>query len=165
MAAPRSGARTIGNDKEKSPRAHPQTVVFTFGASPGKELPFVMGVMADLSGKPKTALPAVAKREFLEIDSGNFDARLKASRPRVAFPVKSTLPGVEGDIMVDLEFESMDDFLPDRVVQRVAPLKKLLDKRDQLKNLKANLDGNEDGVALLEGALGDVKKDLTTKPS
>jgi type VI secretion system protein ImpB len=117
------------------------------------ELPFVMGVMADLSGKPKAALPPVSKREFLEIDSGNFDARLKAARPRVAFPVKNRLPGGEGDMMVDLEFESMDDFSPDRVARKVEPLRRLLEERDRLKTLAANLDGKEDGVKAVEDLL------------
>jgi type VI secretion system protein ImpB len=165
MAAPRSGARTIGSDKEKSPRAHPQVVVFTLGARAGKELPFVMGIMADLSGNPKKGkeLPPVAKREFLEIHSGNFDDSLREANPRVAFPVKSVIPGVEGDLMVDLEFKNMDDFLPDRVARNVAPLAKLLAERDRLKNLAADLDGNEDGVTAVEELLRKAK-DSTHKP-
>src|SRR5437868_6763669 len=150
MKEPRSGARTVGSNKEGPPRAHPQTVVFTFGAPKGTELPFVTGVMADLSGKPKTALPPVAKREFLEIDSGNFDARLKAARPRAAFPIKNRLPGGEGDLMVDLEFESMDDFSPERVARRVEPLRKLLEERDRLRTLAANMDGKDDAVKAVE---------------
>jgi len=161
---PRSGARTIGDDKEKSPRSHPQAVVFTFGARKGIELPFVMGVMADLSGKPRNPLFPVSKREFLEIDSSNFDARLKAARPRVSFPIKSQLPGADGDLMVDLEFESTDDFLPDRVARKVAPLRALLEERDRLKKLQADLDGNEEGVREIEALLSKVE-DLTKKPS
>ena len=81
------------------------------------ELPFVMGVMADLSGKPAEALPPVEERKFLEIDVDNFDDRLKACKPRVAFQVPNTLTG-EGNISVELNFESMDDFSPAAVAQK-----------------------------------------------
>jgi len=128
------------------------------------ELPFVMGVMADLSGNRKNALPPVSNREFLQIDSGNFDAILKDARPRVAFPVKSRLPGGEGDIMVDLEFESMDDFLPDRVARKVGPLRELLEERDRLKKLAANLDGNQDGVKAVEDLI-EKTETMTKRPS
>jgi len=153
----KSGANVFGTNKEKAPRAHVETLVFTFGARPGKELPFVMGVMADLSGKPKNPLPAVNERKFLEIDSGNFDARLKAMKPRVAFQIPSQVPGATGDLPVELEFESMDDFLPAAVARKVPALARLLAKRDALTKLQTKLDGNPDGINAVDEILSKIE--------
>jgi type VI secretion system protein ImpB len=137
---PKPGAIKIGTDKMRSPRAHVQTVVFTFGARKKQELPFVIGVMADLSGKPAKPLPAVSKREFLDIDSGNFEGRMAAIRPRAAFQVPNPLK--KGEMLpVDLEFESVDDFKPDRVAQKVKPLRDWLEQRERLDILLKQLDG------------------------
>src|SRR5262245_10211810 len=99
-----------------------------------------MGVLADLSGKPAEALPPVADRKFLEIDVDNFDSRLKAMKPRVAFQVPNTLTG-EGNMNVELTFESMEDFSPAEVAKRVDSLNKLLEARTQLANLITYMDG------------------------
>src|SRR5882757_624185 len=93
-----------------------------YGSEKKVQLPFVMGVMSDLSGKPETPLPPVADRKFLEIDIDNFDQRLKAMMPRVAFAVPNTLTG-EGNLQVDLTFESMDDFSPAAIAKKVEPLR------------------------------------------
>lgn len=107
---------------------------------PEVRLPFVMGVMADLSGASADELPDLANRDFLEIDAENFDARMKAAKPTVKFNVPNELTG-EGNLDVDISFEKMDDFSPDAVAEKVAPLKRLLDKRRRLDELKATLTG------------------------
>jgi len=99
-----------------------------------------MGVMADLSGKPAQPLPDVADRKFLDIDVDNFDERLKSCKPRVAFQVPNTLTG-EGNLSVEMTFESMDDFSPAAVARKVEALNKLLEARTQLTNLLTYMDG------------------------
>lgn len=96
--------------------------------------------MADLVGKPLDNQPAVDERKFLDIDIDNFDERMKALKPRVAFRVDNTLTN-EGKLNVDLTFDSMDDFLPDAVARKVEPLNKLLEARTQLSNLLTYMDG------------------------
>jgi type VI secretion system protein ImpB len=158
---PRSGSAKISLDKARKPRSHENMVVFTFGARKNMELPFIIGVMADLSGKPKQALPAVSQRQFLEVDSGNFEARMAAVRPRAAFAVPNKMSPEGGNLTVDLEFESMDDFKPDRVARKIEPLRLLLEQRDALENLKSYLDGKEDAEKLLDDLL--KKVDALTK--
>lgn len=118
-----------------------------------RELPFVMGVMADLSGKPEEALPSVNDRKFTEIDNENFNDVLKESKPRIAFQVDNTLTG-EGKMNVDISFESMEDFSPDAIAKKVEPLRKLLEARTQLANLASYMDGKDDAEAVLQGLLG-----------
>ena len=101
-----------------------------------------MGVMADLSGKPAEALPGVADRKFLEIDVDNFDDRLKSCKPRVAFQVPNTLTG-EGNVNVEMTFESMEDFSPAAVARKVDSLNKLLQARTELSNLMTYMDGKD----------------------
>src|SRR5438477_9675120 len=126
--------------RNRCPRVQIEYDVELYGAEKKIELPFVMGVMADLSGKPAEPLPGVADRKFLEIDVDNFDDRLKATKPRVAFQVPNTLTG-EGNISVDVSFESMDDFSPAAVAAKVDSLSKLLAARKQLSNLLTYMDG------------------------
>jgi type VI secretion system protein ImpB len=154
---PKAGAVKIGTDKMRAPRAHPQTVVFTFGARKNQELPFVIGVMSDLAGKPKEALPPVSKRQFLDIDSGNMSARMAAMKPRAAFQVPNVMSAEGGNMSVDLEFRSMDDFKPDRVAAQVEPLRKLLEQRQRLQDLINYLGANQDAEAVLEELLGKVE--------
>src|SRR3954470_8921541 len=104
--------------RNRAPRVQIEYDVELYGAEKKVELPFVMGVMADLSGKPAEGLPAVQDRKFLEIDIDNFDERVKATKPRGAFQVPNTLPG-EGNIAVDVTFENMDDFWPAAVARKV----------------------------------------------
>src|SRR5262245_18994355 len=113
-----------------------------------------MGVMADLSGKPAEALPAVADRKYLEIDVDNCDERLKSMKPRVPFQVPNTLTG-EGNLNVDITFDSMDDFSPAAVARKVEALNKLLETRTQLANLLTYMDGKRGA----EDLIGNVLKD------
>src|SRR5947208_15377611 len=110
--------------------------------------------MADLSGKPTEALPEVGDRKFLEIDVDNFDERLKSCKPRVAFQVPNTLTG-EGNLSVELTFESMDDFSPAAVASKVDALKKLLEARQQLSNLITYMDGKSGAEELVSKLLQD----------
>lgn len=148
--------------RNRAPRVQIEYDVELYGAEKQINLPFVMGVMADLSGKPKEALAGVADRKFLEIDVDNFDERLKASKPRVAFQVPNALTG-EGNMSVDISFESMDDFSPAAVANKVDALKKLLDARTQLSNLLSYMDGKSGAEELLAKALKDpaLLKSLT----
>ena len=137
--------------RNRAPRVQIEYDVELYGSEKKVELPFIMGVMADLSGKPAEALPAVDERKFLEIDVDNFDERLKASKPRVAFQVPNTLTG-EGNMSVDITFTSMDDFSPANIARKVDSLNKLLTARNQLANLLTYMDGKsgaEDAVSKL----------------
>jgi len=125
-----------------------------YGAEKKIQLPFVMGVLADLSGKPTEPLPPVADRKFLEIDIDNFDSRMKALKPRAAFQVPNTLTG-EGNMSVELTFESMDDFSPSAVARKVDALNKLLEAREQLSNLITYMDGKSGAEDLVSKLLQD----------
>lgn len=140
--------------RNRAPRVQIEYDVEVYGAEKKVQLPFVMGVMSDLSGKPAEALPAVADRKALEIDVDNFDERLKSMKPRVAFQVPNTLTG-EGNMSVDITFESMDDFSPAAIAKKVDALSKLLDTRTQLSNLLTYMDGKSGA----EDLIGKVLKD------
>jgi len=137
--------------RNRAPRVQIEYDVEVYGAEKKIQLPFVMGVMADLSGQPANPLAPVAERKFLEIDVDNFDERLKAMKPRVAVQVPNTLTG-EGSMAVEMTFENMDDFTPAAIARKVAPLAKLLEARTQLANLMTYMDGKtgaEDLIARL----------------
>jgi type VI secretion system protein ImpB len=140
--------------RNRAPRVQIEYDVEVYGAEKKVQLPFVMGVMADLSGKPAEALPPVADRKFLEIDVDNFDDRLKSMKPRAAFPVPNTLTG-EGNLSVDITFESMEDFSPAAVARKVDALNQLLEARTQLSNLLTYMDGKAGAEELLANALKD----------
>ncbi len=140
--------------RNRAPRVQIEYDVEVYGAEKKVQLPFVMGVMADLSGKPDEPLAPVADRKFLEIDVDNFDDRLKATKPRVAFQVPNTLTG-EGNLAVDITFESMDDFSPAAVARKVEGLNQLLQARTQLKNLVTYMDGKTGAEELIAKALQD----------
>ncbi len=140
--------------RNRAPRVQIEYDVELYGAEKKVQLPFVMGVMADLSGKSSEAQPPVAERKFLEIDVDNFDDRLKAMKPRAAFQVPNTLTG-EGNLSVDITFESMDDFSPAAIARKVEPLRKLLEARTQLANLVTYMDGKTGAEELLTQALQD----------
>ena len=140
--------------RNRAPRVQIEYDVELYGAEKKVELPFVMGVMADRSGKPAEALPNVTDRKFLEIDIDNFDDRLKATKPRVAFQVPNTLTG-EGNINVEMTFESMDDFSPAAVARKVDSLNKLLSARTQLANLLTYMDGKGGAEELITKLLSD----------
>jgi type VI secretion system protein ImpB len=140
--------------RNRAPRVQIEYDVEVYGAQKKVELPFVMGVMADLSGKPEDPLAPVAERKFLEIDIDNFDDRLKAAKPRVALRVPNTLTG-EGNLSVDLTFESMEDFSPGAVARKVESLNQLLTARNQLWNLLTYMDGKVGAEELIRKVLGD----------
>jgi type VI secretion system protein ImpB len=122
------------------------------GAIQIKELPFVMGVLADLSGKPEEALPRIKDRKFVEIDRDNFNKVLSGMKPRLAYLVENTLQGDGSKLGVELRFNHISDFEPEQVTKQVEPLRKLLEARDKLSDLVSKMDGNEK----LEQLLGDV---------
>jgi type VI secretion system protein ImpB len=140
--------------RNRAPRVQIEYDVETYGAEKKVQLPFVVGVMADLSGKPSDPLPAVADRKMLEIDVDNFDDRLKSMKPRVAFTVPNTLTG-EGNLAVDITFESMEDFSPAAVARKVDALNKLLEARTQLSNLMTYMDGKTGAEELIGKVLAD----------
>jgi type VI secretion system protein ImpB len=140
--------------RNRAPRVQIEYDVELYGAEKKIQLPFVMGVLADLSGKPAEALPPVNDRKFLEIDVDNFDSRMKAIKPRAAFQVPNTLTG-EGNISLDITFESMDDFSPAAVARKVDALSKLLEARQQLSNLVTYMDGKSGAEELLAKVLQD----------
>jgi len=151
--------------RNRAPRVQIEYDLETYGAEKKVQLPFVVGVMGDLSGKPAEKLPDVQERKFLEVDMDNFDDRLKASKPRVAFTVPNTLTG-EGNMAVDITFDSMDDFSPAAVAQKVESLKKLLDTRTQLANLLTYMDGKSGAEELITKLLDDpnLLKSLASTP-
>jgi type VI secretion system protein ImpB len=140
--------------RNRAPRVQIEYDVEVYGAQKKIELPFVLGVMADLSGKPADSLAPVADRKFLEIDIDNFDDRLKAAKPRVAFRVPNTLTG-EGNLSVDLTFENMDEFSPGAIANKVEPLQQLLTARSQLWNLITYMDGKVGAEELMRKLLAD----------
>ena len=140
--------------RNRAPRVQIEYDVELYGAEKKVQLPFVMGVMSDLSGKSEVEQPAVADRKFLEIDVDNFDSRMKSMKPRVAFSVPNTLTG-EGNVAVDLTFESMDDFSPAAIAAKVEPLKKLLEARTQLSNLMTYMDGKSGAEDLIAKVMQD----------
>lgn len=140
--------------RNRAPRVQIEYDVETYGSEKKVQLPFVVGVMSDLSGKPAEPLPAVVDRKMLEIDIDNFDDRMKSIKPRVAFSVPNTLTG-EGNIAVDITFKSMDDFSPAAVARNVDALAKLLDTRTQLSNLMTYMDGKTGAEELVAKLLQD----------
>jgi len=150
--ANQSGQKFI--KQNRAPRVQIEYDVELGGAQKKVDLPFVMGVMADLSGNPVEALPEVASRKFLEIDVDNFDKRMKAAKPRVAIKVPNTLTG-EGQLSVEMTFDSMDDFSPGRIAEKVEPLRKLLEQRKELEALKARIDGKTKVEEALDKLLND----------
>jgi type VI secretion system protein ImpB len=151
--------------RNRAPRVQIEYDVELYGAEKKVELPFVAGVMADLSGKPAEALPPVGDRKFLEIDVDNFDDRLKSCKPRVAFQVPNTLTG-EGNLSVDISFESMEDFSPAAVARKVDALNKLLQARTELANLLTYMDGKDGAEGLVGKLLNDpeLMKSLAAAP-
>jgi type VI secretion system protein ImpB len=117
--------------------------VETGGAIEMKELPFVMGVLADLSGQPEEALPRMANRRFVEINRDNFNEVMAGMKPRLAFRVDNQLTDDDSKLGVELRFNHMDDFSPERVAEQVEPLRKLMQIRQQLSGLLAKTDGND----------------------
>ena len=151
--------------RNRAPRVQIEDDVEVYGAEKKVQLPFVMGVLADLSGQPAEPLAPVAERKFLEIDVDNFDERLKAMKPRVAVQVPNTLTG-EGNLAIDMTFESMDDFTPAAIARKVDSLNKLLEARGQLANLLTYMDGKTGAEELMAKLLAEpaLMQALTSAP-
>jgi type VI secretion system protein ImpB len=154
--------------RNRAPRVQIEYDVEVYGAQKKVQIPFVMGVLADLSGDPKEPLPGVDERKFVNIDVDNFDERMKSMKPRVAVSVPNTLTG-EGNMQVDIMFESMEDFSPAAVARKVDALNKLLEARTQLSNLITYMDGKAGAEELIAKVLNDpaLLKSLagTAKPN
>ena len=140
--------------RNRAPRVQIEYDVELYGAEKKVDLPFVMGVLADLSGKPAEPLAPVADRKFLEVDVDNFDSRMKAMKPRAAFQVPNALTG-EGNLNVEITFENMSDFSPAAVARKVDSLNKLLEARQQLSNLITYMDGKTGAEELINKVLQD----------
>lgn len=152
--------------RNRAPRVQIEYDVELYGAEKKVQLPFIMGVMSDLAGKSEVAQPGIADRKFLEIDIDNFDSRMKAMKPRAAFSVPNTLTG-EGNMSVDLTFESMDDFSPAAIARKVEPLKKLLEAREELNNLVSYMDGKAGAEELIAATIHnpELLKSLAAAPA
>jgi type VI secretion system protein ImpB len=152
--------------RNRAPRVQIEYDVELYGAQKKIQLPFVMGVMSDLSGKSEEPLPPVADRKFLEIDVDNFDDRMKSMRPRAAFSVPNTLTG-QGNLAVDITFESMDDFSPAAIARKIEPLRQLLEARTQLANLMTYMDGKTGAEQLIAQVMQDpaLLKSLASAPA
>jgi type VI secretion system protein ImpB len=140
--------------QKKLSRIRPPRVQITYDVEIGdaiqmKELPFVVGILADLSGKPVEALPKIKDRKFVEIDRDNFNDVLAASAPRLAFRTDNKLSNDDSKLSVELKFKHIDDFNPAEIVKQIEPLRKLFDARQRLMDLLAKLDGNDKLDALL----------------
>jgi type VI secretion system protein ImpB len=140
--------------RNRAPRVQIEYDVEVYGAQKKVQIPFVMGVLADLTGDAKEPLPGVDERKFVNIDVDNFDERMKSMKPRVAISVPNTLTG-EGNMQVDITFESMDDFSPAAVARKVDALNKLLEARTQLSNLITYMDGKAGAEDLIAKVLND----------
>jgi type VI secretion system protein ImpB len=140
--------------RNRAPRVQIEYDVEVYGAQKKVQIPFVMGVIADLAGDPQEPPPNVEDRKFVSFDADNFDERMKSMKPRVAMTVPNTLTG-EGQMKVDITFESMDDFSPAAVARKVGALNKLLEARTQLSNLITYMDGKAGAEELIAAALND----------
>jgi len=140
--------------RNRAPRVQIEYDVELYGSKKKVQLPFVMGVLSDLSGKPAEPLAPVADRKFTDVDVDSFDSFLKSQKPRVAFQVPNTLTG-EGNINLDITFESMDDFTPAAIARKVDALNKLLEARTQLSNLMTYMDGKTGAEQLIQKVLQD----------
>jgi len=161
----KSGQRFI--KENRAPRVHIEYEVETYGARQKVELPFVMGVMSDLSGKSNVEKKPLDKRDFSEFDMDNFEQRMEAIAPRATFQVENTLTN-EGKLGVDLTFKSMEDFTPGAVAKKVPALAKLLEARQELNDLLAYMDGKDGAQDLLDKVLKDpelMKSLAAAKPS
>jgi type VI secretion system protein ImpB len=148
----KSGQRFI--KENRAPRVHIEYEVETYGSRQKVELPFVMGVMSDLSGKSLVEKKTLDQRDFVEFDMDNFEQKMEAIAPRAAFVVDNTLTG-EGKLGVDLTFKSIDDFGPGAIAKNVPALAKLLEARQELSDLMVYMDGKDGAQGLLDKVLKD----------
>lgn len=130
-------------DRVRPPRVHITYDVELGGAIEMKELPFVLGILGDFSGKPENPLLKVKDRKFVEIDRDNFNQVLAGMKPRLAYSVENKLTDDDSKMAVELRFNGLEDFEPDNVVRQVKPLAKLIDARRKLSDLLSKMDGND----------------------
>ncbi len=142
----------------RAPRVHITYDVETEGAEVRKELPFVVGVMGDFSGKPYEPLKPLRDRKFIQIDRDNFDDVMQRMTPGAEFKVDNTLAGDGSQIPVSLKFKSMEDFEPAAIVDQVEPLRKLLAVRNKLRDLMSKVDRSEELESILEEVLQNTEK-------
>ena len=140
-------------DRVRPPRVHITYDVEVGGAIELKELPFVVGVLGDFSGKPEQPLPRLRDRKFIEIDRDNFDQVLAGVKPRLAYRVANKLEDNDTSMAVELRFNKMEDFEPDQLAQQVGPLRKLVEGRQRLSDLLSKLDGNDRLEELLQDVI------------
>jgi type VI secretion system protein ImpB len=145
-------------DRVRPPRVQITYDVEVGGAIELKELPFVVGVMGDFVGKPEEPLPAIKNRKFVEIDPDNFNQVMAGMKPRVAFSVENKMQNDGSKVGVDLKFNNIEDFEPDNVVQQVEPLRKLVEARQRLSDLRSKMDGNDKLESILNDIIGDADK-------
>jgi len=143
-------------DRVRSPRVQITYDVEIGDSIEMKEIPFVVGVLADLSGKPDEPPPKLKDRKFIEIDRDNFDNVLEGMKPRIAFRVDNKLSGDDTQMAVELRFKGLDDFHPERVADQVAPLRKLGEARRRLSDLLSKLDGNDKLDELLQNVIANT---------
>lgn len=141
----------------RPPRVHITYDVETGGAIEKKQIPFVVGVMADLSGQPAKPLPKIKDRKFVEIDRDDFDRVLGRTEPRLTFKVDNKLTDEDTKLSVELRFSKLEDFEPQNVAQQIEPLRKLLELRNRLANLRSSLYGNDKLEELLQEILGNTE--------
>jgi type VI secretion system protein ImpB len=151
-------------DRVRPPRVHITYDVETGGASQKKELPFVVGILADLSGKPSQPLPKLKERKFTEIDRDNFNDVLNSVNPRLAMRVDNKLQNDGTQVNVELNFNHMDDFNPANIARQVEPLRKLMDARKKLTDLLSKLDGNDKLEELLQTVISNTEQLNLSQP-
>lgn len=145
-------------DRIRPPRVQITYDVEVGGALELKELPFVVGVLGDFVGKPEEPLPGVKQRKFVEVDRDNFDQVLSGMKPRLAFTTENKLQDDGSKMGVELKFNSMEDFEPDKIVEQVEPLRKLVDARQKLSDLLSKMDGNDKLETILNDVLANADK-------
>lgn len=145
-------------DRVRPPRVQITYDVEVGGAIELKELPFVIGVMGDFVGKPEDPLPALKNRKFVEIDADNFNQVLSGMKPRLAYSVENKLQDDGSKLGVELKFNDIEDFEPDNVVQQVEPLRKLVEARQKLADLRSKMDGNEKLENMLNEVIANADK-------
>ncbi|HLM01171.1 MAG TPA: type VI secretion system contractile sheath small subunit [Pyrinomonadaceae bacterium] len=149
--------------QHKLERVRPPRVNITYdveigGAIQLKELPFVIGVMGDFVGKPDEPLPSLKQRKFVEVDPDNFNQVMAGMKPRLAFAVDNKLQDDGSKLGVELRFNSIEDFEPDNLVRQVEPLRKLVEARQKLADLRSKMDGNEKLESILEDVINNADK-------
>src|SRR3989440_1900058 len=151
-------------DRVRPPRVQITYDVEVGGALELKELPFVIGVLGDFVGKPEEPLPAFKNRKFVEIDPDNFNQVLAGMKPRLAYTVDNKLQDDGSKMGVELKFNDLEDFEPDQIVQQVDPLRKLVEARQKLADLRSKMDGNEKLETMLEDIIqsSDKQKELSS---